>query len=367
MTDLEDVTLVTQPSRKILNQKQLADYRATRKKCLSWLLTFGKKPDQAEGYASTTVSARASRMDMFYRWVWGEYDGYTTNVTHKHADAWMRELARQDKSNAHKANCQKAAKMLFKWRRHEHGLDEWVPEVTFSDGNGATQPRDYLTLEERRKIREAALEYGSVPRYDSLSPDARDRWRRYLAQSLEKSMADITPDDWERANDWKITSLAWTSLDAGLRPVEVERATIDWVDVGNSVLRIPKEESSKNRENWVVSIREKTADALERWIRQRSAYDKYEGTDAIWLTRKGNRYGSSSLKYTLERLCEIAGISTGGRKMSWYSIRHSVGTYMTREEDLAAAQTQLRHKSRKTTMKYDQVPIEDRRDALERI
>ena len=37
--------------------------------------------------------------------------------------------------------------------------------------------------------------------------------------------------------------------------------------------------------------------------------------------------------------------------MSWYTIRHSVGTYMTREEDLAAAQAQLRHTSEQTTMK----------------
>ena len=53
--------------------------------------------------------------------------------------------------------------------------------------------------------------------------------------------------------------------------------------------------------------------------------------------------------------------------MSWYAIRHSVGTYMTREEDLAATQAQLRHKSKKTTMQYDQVPVEDRRDALNRM
>jgi integrase len=53
--------------------------------------------------------------------------------------------------------------------------------------------------------------------------------------------------------------------------------------------------------------------------------------------------------------------------MSWYSIRHSVGTYMTREEDLAAAQAQLRHKSETTTMKYDQTPPEDRKDALDRM
>jgi integrase len=53
--------------------------------------------------------------------------------------------------------------------------------------------------------------------------------------------------------------------------------------------------------------------------------------------------------------------------MSWYTIRHSVGTYMTREEDLAAAQAQLRHTSEQATMKYDQTPVEDRRDALDRM
>ena len=51
--------------------------------------------------------------------------------------------------------------------------------------------------------------------------------------------------------------------------------------------------------------------------------------------------------------------------MSWYAIRHSVGTYMTREEDLAAARAQLRHRSVQTTMKYDAAPVEDRRDALD--
>lgn len=53
--------------------------------------------------------------------------------------------------------------------------------------------------------------------------------------------------------------------------------------------------------------------------------------------------------------------------MSWYTIRHSVGTYMAREEDLAAAASQLRHKSPETTMKYDQAPVDDRRDALDRM
>lgn len=40
---------------------------------------------------------------------------------------------------------------------------------------------------------------------------------------------------------------------------------------------------------------------------------------------------------------------------------------MTKERDLAAAKAQLRHKNAKITMKYDKVPVEDRREALDRM
>jgi integrase len=147
----------------------------------------------------------------------------------------------------------------------------------------------------------------------------------------------------------------------------VERATVHWVDTENSVLRIPKEDSSKNRENWTVALQDRTATFLKRWLEERKQYDMYHESDKLWLTRFGNTYGSSSLIYTLERLCEEAGIDTENRKISWYAIRHSVGTYMTHVEDLGAAKAQLRHKSEKTTMKYDQAPIEERQDALDKM
>ena len=138
------------------------------------------------------------------------------------------------------------------------------------------------------------------------------------------------------------------------------------MDTSNGVLRIPKEQSAKSRENWIVGLSDRTTAALNRWIEQRSAYPHYD-SDHLWLTREGNPYTSQSLRYLLHRLSEQVGISTESRSLSWYSIRHSVGTYMTREEDLAAAQAQLRHKSSHTTMKYDQAPVEDRKDALERM
>lgn len=164
-------------------------------------------------------------MDKFYRFVWEYEGGYTINVSHEHADTWMTHLARRDVSATHKCNCQKAIKMLFKWQAHERGRCEWDPKITFTQ-DSSTNPREYLTREERAAVREAALEYGSVPNYTNVTPAERDRWKAHLAQRFGRSKGEVRPDDWERANGWKISSLVRTSLNAGIRPIEVERSRV---------------------------------------------------------------------------------------------------------------------------------------------
>jgi integrase len=365
--EIEGIILASEPSRAVLGERQQIDYEEHRTELLEWLLVFGKNPQQAEGYAHATVKNTAERLDRFYRWVWGEFDGYTTDITHDHADAYMKALARKDEGNYSRNNTQSSLKRLFKWRKHERGGELWDPEIVFTEPSGTGEPRDYLTREERGKIREAALEYGSIPSYNALTIEDRDRWKAYLAQRFSKNKTDVKAEDWERANSWKFPSMVWASLDAGLRPIEVERARTSWVDVENAVLRIPRGESSKNDGNWTVSLQDRTAKALERWLIEREQYELYEDTDQLWLTRFGNPYRTKSLRQVLKRLFDIAEIPKENRKVSWYMIRHSVGTYMAREEGLAAARAQLRHKSVRTTARYDNAPPEDRRSALDRM
>jgi site-specific recombinase XerD len=364
---LQGISVIPEPTEQRLTQRQATDYEEHRLSFINWLITFGKNPQKAEGYAKETTRARSCRVDKFYRWVWENEGRYTTSVTHEHADDYMRELAYGDTSQDNKANHMKSLKTLFRWRSHKFGEEEWEPEITFSNDTSTTNPRDYLTVEERKKLREAALNYKSIPSYNAITPDERDRWKTHLAQRYKKPKSEVSPNDFDRANSWKYPSLIWTTLDAGLRPVEVKRSTVDWIDLQNNVLRIPMEESSKNEDNWIVSLTDRTTSALERWLTERQNYDKYADSDAIWLTRDGNPYQSYSLNYLLRGVCEEAKIDTEKRDLTWYSIRHSVGTYMTREEGLAAAQAQLRHKSPETTLRYDQTPAEDRRDALNNI
>lgn len=369
MTELDEqiseITLVTEPASKLLNERQKVDYREERRRCMRWLLTVGKDPAYADGYALGTVKPRAARMDQFYRWVWDQEGGYTTALTHEHADEYLNELAYEDSSGAHKNNCLKALKMLYKWRQYELGEEPWKPKRRFKQEH--RKPRDYFSLAERKKIKQAALEYGSVPHYNSLSPSQRDRWKAYLAQRFGMPKNEVSRSEFERANSWKIPSLIWTAMDAGFRPIEVKRSRIQWIDLENKLLRIPKDESSKIRDNWEVALTDKTVQFLRRWLDERDNYEKYEDTDAIWLTREGNPYDKFSIRYVLQKLCDEAGIDRKGRMISGYAIRHSTGTYVNDKTDLKTTADQLRQKSIESAAKYAHSPVEERRKHLEQI
>lgn len=363
--NLEDLTLTTDKTRNHLNQRQLTDYELFREQFAKWMLNLGKNPGKAEGYAKQTTQQRLYRIDKFYRWLWNDQDAYTTDFSTDDCDRFIKEIAVENHSNTYKAALIKSLKCLIKYLNWEKNKDiDWEPVLNFSSDNTSSNPKDFLTEDERKKLRQAALKHGSIPHYTSLTPEKRDEWKQYLAQRFGKSKSDVTRADFKKANGWKEASVIWTSLDAGLRNIEVSRAKTYWIDFENGLLRIPKEESSKNEDYWTVSLRDRTVNILEKWIQERKQYEKYKDSEQLWLTRYGNEYSSKGVNRLLQRVLNDSDIE---RDVTWYSIRHSTGTYMAREEGLAAAQAQLRHKSQRTTMRYDQVPVEDRKDALDRM
>jgi len=359
---LNEVTVIPRPTRELLNDRQLIDYHGYREDFIRWMGTIGKNPQRAEGYALTTVNRRACDYDQFMRFLWDREDRYTTEVTPAHADAYLREVAMGENSRADKRNKLKALKMLLRY----HDVDDWEPSITF-EGGGRQSPPGYLTREERTAIREASLEYGTVPSPRGMGHVERDKWDRYLAQRYNKPATEVTADDYTRANGMKYPSIVHASLDAGLRPAEVGRARTGWVDTDNAILRIPQDQDTKgefgDRDNWTIALREQTARFLDRWLDERTLYDAYADTDRLWLTRHGNPYTWRGLKHLLHRLCEIATIDTANRKMTWYAVRHSTGTYMAENSSLEATRVQLRRKT--VPREYDNAPPAERRRTLE--
>jgi len=168
---VEEIVLVPEPPREYLNDHQLVDYRDHRRKFVKWALNVGKDPKHADRYAHSTVRQRAYCLNKFYRWVCIERGGYTLDIRTDYADDYMNHLVYQENTTTYNASCQKAIKLLFKWKNFTHGQSiEWEPQIKFTQNTGSTQPRDFLTRKERRKIGEAALEHGSIPHYNSLTP-----------------------------------------------------------------------------------------------------------------------------------------------------------------------------------------------------
>jgi hypothetical protein len=195
--------LIPNGTESYLNDRQADDYRHHRQEFLTWCLTLGKQPETGTGYAESTMRVRHYRVNDFYEWVWDDR-GYTTRVTHDDADTYLREVALSEYESSTKSHILKALKTLYRWREREFGDDPWEPELTLTSNGGSSTSRDYLSTEERERIREASLEYGSIPHYNSCSPSERDRYKGFLARRFDVPKEEIGQRHWDRANGWKI-------------------------------------------------------------------------------------------------------------------------------------------------------------------
>jgi integrase len=355
------------PRQETLLNEQFHDYYA-------WMIEGGKSPDNLEGLAVSTAENYIDRTDRIYRLVWSEVaEDIVLVLSHKLADEICDALKHdsipdgdETYSTSHKRKTNDTLRKYFQFKANERGGEIWNPPYTFND-QSYNSP-DHLTKEERQLIREAALRIDTLPTYSDCTPEQRDRLKIHLSQKLEKPKPEVTPEDWKKNNrSWERPSLVLVSLDTALRPIEVNRAREDWLRLDKGSLYIPREEAAKSRDHWEVSLRSDTVEAAKRWRAERNELPKYDDTDRIWLTRENNPWGSNSLNYLFDKLCNEAGLDRTNRRLCWYSIRHSVGQHMADLGGLEEAKEQLRHKSIESTLQYTEPSLESRRSTLDKM
>jgi integrase len=354
------------PDRQlVLIERELERFRA-------WMLTTGKDPNRGEPLAESTVDNYIFRLQQFLIFAWANSRQVTTRINPELADSYVEALDEdaitteegEPYAESGKRKLVDAVSKWYLWRHHTAGAENWNPDIIFSQDHHESVSR--FTKLDRTLLREGVLGFESLAKYNDLSPEERDRRKAYLAQKLGKPKSDITMADWEEVrNSWKVPAMVWLSLDIGPRPIDINRLNESWVIPAENTVRIPMGESSKNERFWPLRIHPDTTWMVNLWREQRSTDPTYDDTEALFLNRNGNRYDAGNLADLVRRLCADIGLSTENRRITWYSFRHSAGTYIANEGDSGQARHQLQHKNNESLANYNVPPAEAVAETLE--
>lgn len=331
------------------------EYRGFKQDFLAWLLTEGHRPVKGEGYAENTVKQTHYKVEEAYRWVWNQ-EGFTTTLTPAHADSFVTEQIKHYSDDL-LLDFIKSLKRLFKFLNNTTGESydwEYENKSEITMDTSGTKSIDYFKRHEMHALYDAAVKISSMKSYHakSMTPKERDGLRTHLAQRYGTPKEKIGPDEFKRANSWKLPSVVALCIDTGLRPIEVAKANLRWVNLQDRELVIPRDESTKNDEPWVCTFSKKTARTLSNWLEEREQYEKYVGTDKLWLTRYDNPYGTNSLNPLLQKMLDETDITPNGRDLTWYSFRRGCATMWANKADIQDAKAQLRHSKVETTLRY---------------
>lgn len=87
--------------------------------------------------------------------MWANHGEYRIPPDRNDADAYLQEVAYDDLAQSTKGKIEETLKRYYRWIAQKFNRAEWEPEFAFQSGGGP-QPGDFLTVEERRKSRQAA-------------------------------------------------------------------------------------------------------------------------------------------------------------------------------------------------------------------
>lgn len=348
-----------------ISEKQLVPIERDLRKFRDWALSKGKYRDRNEPLAESTVDDYVFRFQQYLVFSWANSGQITSRIDHTLADAFVDALKageiRQENGDPYQeSGKRKLVNPVQKWYEHRHdvyGESKWDPDVVFSQEHQDSVSR--FSKLERTLLREGVLGFETLPNYNDLCPEESDRRKAYLAQKLGKPKNEIGLEDWNEVTEsWKVPAMVWLSLDIGPRPIDMHRLNESWLIPAENTVRIPVGESSKNERFWALRVHPDTTWMLNLWREQRATDPTYDESEAMFLNRNGNRYNAGTLADLVRRLCSDIGISMENRRITWYSFRHSAGTYIANEGDSSQARHQLQHESTEALSNYNVPPAE---------
>ena len=149
----------------------------------------------------------------------------------------------------------------------------------------------------------------------------------------------------------------------GLRVGEVHTLDIPSIDFENQTLEV----IGKGNKRRILHLTDEMVQILIEWLAVRNRFYKSNETDALFVSKKGNRLAIRTMEDNIKKIVRNSGIYARFN-ISCHTLRHSFASHLNdKDVDILVIQSLLGHTSPRSTEPYIHPSLEKVRESMERL
>jgi integrase/recombinase XerD len=201
-----------------------------------------------------------------------------------------------------------------------------------------------------------------LPFYDVLKvrQGYRNRPNALTIDQVKRLFEGIDRNTCLGIRDYAVYALMYQT---GLRVGEVHTLDIPSIDFENQTLEV----IGKGNKRRILHLTDEMVQILIEWLAVRNRFYKSNETDALFVSKKGNRLAIRTMEDNIKKIVRNSGIYARFN-ISCHTLRHSFASHLNdKDVDILVIQSLLGHTSPRSTEPYIHPSLEKVREAMERL
>ncbi len=201
-----------------------------------------------------------------------------------------------------------------------------------------------------------------LPFYDVLKvrQGYRNRPNALTIDQVKRLFEGIDRNTCLGIRDYAVYALMYQT---GLRVGEVHTLDIPSIDFENQTLEV----IGKGNKRRILHLTDEMVQILIEWLAVRNRFYKSNETDALFVSKKGNRLAIRTMEDNIKKIVQNSGIYARFN-ISCHTLRHSFASHLNdKDVDILVIQSLLGHTSPRSTEPYIHPSLEKVRESMERL
>ena len=201
-----------------------------------------------------------------------------------------------------------------------------------------------------------------LPFYDVLKvrQGYRNRPNALTIDQVKRLFEGIDRNTCLGIRDYAVYALMYQT---GLRVGEVHTLDIPSIDFENQTLEV----IGKGNKRRILHLTDEMVQILIEWLAVRNRFYKSNETDALFVSKKGNRLAIRTMEDNIKKIVRNSGIYARFN-ISCHTLRHSFASHLNdKDVDILVIQSLLGHTSPRSTEPYIHPSLEKVRESMERL